>query len=129
MAYFAQLDENNIVLQVVVVKDNVIGDATFPDSEQSGIDFCKSLYGEQTVWVQTSPEKSFRKHFAGVGYKYNTSLDAFIPQKPYNSWVLNPEELIWEAPIELPDEYNSYVWDEDNLSWRKTLSKSPDSVI
>lgn len=123
MAYFAQLDSDDLVTQVIVVKDDIIGDKEFPDSQTLGEDFCKSLYGNHTKWVQTSPDKVFRKNFAGVGFKYDQALDAFIPPKPYQSWVLDPVAFTWESPVPYPDGDSSYVWDESSISWKETQSK------
>ena len=122
MAYFAQLDENNKVIQVIVVKDDILGEKIFPESEVIGIKFCQSLFGEKTNWKQTSPERIFRKNFAGIGSTYYPELDAFSSIKPYPSWVLNPQTLNWESPILLPDDENNYVWDEISLSWIKSTS-------
>lgn len=83
MAHFAQLDENNYVINVVVVNNATLSDLPFPESEPIGIEFCKSLYGENTNWKQTSYNGTFRGHFAGVGYKYEEYVDEFVaPQTP-----------------------------------------------
>jgi hypothetical protein len=88
MAHFAQLDQNNIVTQVIVVHNNELLD-NGTESESKGIDFCKSLYGTDTVWKQTSYNGTFRKNFAGIGFLYNEMRDAFIQPRPYSTWVLN----------------------------------------
>lgn len=82
MAHFAKLDENNVVLEVIVVNNEVIQNLPFPESEPLGVAFCKSLYGEATVWKQTSYNASFRKNYAGVGYTYNSVADEFDPPPP-----------------------------------------------
>lgn len=117
MAHFAQIDENNIVQQVLVVVNEVITDENGNESEQLGIDFLKSLYGEETQWVQTSYNGSFRKNYAYSGCTYDNERDAFIQPKPWNSWILNEETCRWEPPIPIPDETQPYVWNEDNLEW------------
>lgn len=123
MAYFAELDFNNVVTQVVVLNDNVVGDSTFPESEHLGVEFLKSLYGQHTVWKQTSLTGEFRKYFATLGGIYNPAIDIFLARKPHNSWIFNPGTYQWEPPIQFPEDGNSYDWDEINLKWIKTDSK------
>ena len=89
MAHFAQLDKNNKVIRVIVVGNEFITNDTGIEIEQLGIDFCKHLTGNDTTWVQTSYNRNFRKNFAGPGHTYDPVLDAFIPEKMYESWVLN----------------------------------------
>lgn len=79
MAHFAQLDEQNKVIQVIVVSNDVINNLPFPESEPLGVDFCQSLYGENTVWKQTSYNGNFRKIYAGIGHLYDATVDEFIP--------------------------------------------------
>lgn len=117
MAHFAQLDEFNIVLQVIVVNNAVVDDLPFPESESLGIEFCKSLYGAGTKWRQTSYNGNFRKNYAGVGYAYDPDLDAFIPPKPYPSWLLNTDTCQWQAPVPYPNDGKMYYWDEATQSW------------
>lgn len=116
MAHFAQLDENNVVLQVIVVHNNELMD-NGQESEAKGIAFCQSLFGGN--WKQTSYNGNFRKNYAGVGYIYNVQFDAFIPPKPYASWVLNESTCKWEAPVSMPNDGNNYIWDENNTTWVK----------
>jgi len=78
MAHFAQLDENNVVLQVIVVNNEVIHNLPFPESEPIGVEFCQSLYGADTVWKQTSYNGNFRGVYAGIGYSYDPVLDIFV---------------------------------------------------
>jgi hypothetical protein len=118
MAHFAQLD-NNIVINIIVVHNNELLDQDGNEIEQKGIDFCKSLYGQDTEWVQTSYNANFRKNYASGGGTYNKELDAFIGQKPYASWILNTDTCKWEAPLEKPDQDNPYGWDELTISWKK----------
>lgn len=117
MAHFAQIDQNNIVLQVIVVANAAIDDLPFPDSEPVGIAFCQSLYGVNTNWKQTSYNGNFRKNYAGIGYIYDATLDAFIPPKPYPSWLLNTQTCQWESPIPYPNDGNYYRWNEQSQSW------------
>ena len=112
MAHFAKLGVGNIVLEVHVVSNDV---AT---TEQAGIDFLKSLYKDQHLpVVQTSYNGNIRKNFAGIGYSYDQTRDAFIAPKPYNSWILNEDTCRWEAPVALPDTENRYNWNEETTTW------------
>jgi hypothetical protein len=111
MAHFAKIRIGNIVEQVVVVSNDI---AT---TEQAGIEFLKSLYGEHTNWKQTSYNNNIRKNFASIDYKYDETRDAFIPQKPFTSWVLNENTCQWEAPIPMPQDDNKYSWNESTLTW------------
>ena len=107
MSNWAQIDENNIVLQVL------IGDDTNGE-EAAGQALKKSFGGE---WIQTSYTGRIRKIFAGIGDTYDPELDAFIPPKPYNSWIFDKETHQWKAPVDYPDDGLRYVWNEDNTSW------------
>ena len=103
MAHFAQLDENNIVQQVIVINnDAIIDPETREESELKGIQLCKSLLGEDTNWKQTSYNGAVRKNYAGYGYEYDASRDAFIPPQPYDSWILNEDECQWYPPVSKP---------------------------
>lgn len=117
MANFAQLDENYIVTEVVVVNNETINNLPFPESEPVGVAFLQSLFGSTTVWKQTSYNANFRKNYAGIGYTYDPVLDAFIAPKPYPSWVLNTTTCQWQAPVPYPDDGKTYIWDEATLSW------------
>ena len=121
MAHFAKLGKGNKVLAVHVVSNNI---AT---TEQAGIDFLNNLYGTRDVWKQTSYNTiggehilggtPFRKNYAELGAKYDSSKDAFIPNKPFQSWVLNETTCRWEAPVEKPSEEGSYNWNEETQQW------------
>lgn len=115
MAHFAKLNSSNIVTQVVVVNNDVLLENNV-EVEQKGIDFLVSLFG-QAVWKQTSYSGSIRKNYAGVGYKYDATRDAFIPPRPFNSWALNESTCTWEAPVAHPDGDGIYRWDEDTVQW------------
>lgn len=106
MAHFAEIDENNIVLRVAVIDDA---------HEQNGPEWCHDFFGGGT-WVQTSYNAAIRKNFAGIGFTFDPVRDAFIPPKPYPSWILNETTCQWEAPIPYPDD-GAYVWDEGNQNW------------
>jgi hypothetical protein len=115
MAHFAELDNNNVVLRVIVVSNNELLDESGQESEAKGIAFCQSLFGGE--WKQTSYNASFRKNYAGIGYSYNADLDAFIPPQPYPSWLLNQTTATWEAPVPMPTDGKVYTWDEATTSW------------
>lgn len=117
MAYFAKLDDNNIVLGVDAVDDSNCGDLSFPESEPIGIAFLTQWSGGYANWKQTSIDNSFRKNYAGINYAYDATLDAFIPPKPYPSWLLNTSICQWEPPIPYPDDGKKYYWDEQTQSW------------
>ena len=117
MAHFAQIDSNNIVIQVIVVNNETIGNLPFPNSESIGVAFCQSLFGSDTTWKQTSYNGNFRKNYAVLGGKYDDDLDAFIPPKPYPSWVLNVQTGFWDPPIPCPDYSQPFVWDEEIQQW------------
>lgn len=117
MAHFAQLDENNVVINVIVVGNNDCLDANGKESEAVGIEFCKSLFGDDTRWAQTSYNGNFRKNYAGIGYTYDKNLDAFIPPKSFESWILMEETCQWSPPIPYPADGNRYVWDESIKNW------------
>lgn len=116
MAHFAELDNNDVVLRVIVVSNNDTSDGqTGEEVESIGIAFCQRLFGGN--WVQTSYNGKFRKRYAGIGYTYNRQYDAFIPQKPYPSWILNTTTLDWEAPVPYSNDGKVYTWDEATQSW------------
>lgn len=117
MAHFAKLDENNIVLEVNVVSNDTINNLPFPDSEPVGIQFLTEWSGGYSNWKQTSYNASFRKNYAGIGYTYSAELDAFIPPKPFPSWLLNTNTCQWQAPIPYPNDGKLYTWDEATQSW------------
>jgi hypothetical protein len=116
MAHFAQLDENNVVLQVIVVHNNELMIDGI-ESEDAGIVFCKTLFGESTSWKQTSYNASIRKNYAGIGYVYDKTRDAFVSPSPYPSWTLNETTCQWDAPAACPTDGQQYNWDEPTLSW------------
>lgn len=115
MAHFAQINENNIVTQVIVVADSDCGGGQYPESESVGAAFCNRLLGG--TWKQTSYNNNFRKHYAGVGYTFDVDRDAFISPKPYPSWLLVEESCLWEAPVPMPNDEDVYYWDESTTSW------------
>ena len=121
MAHFAQLDDNNIVTQVIVVANTDTADATGVEKESIGIAFCERLIGGN--WKQTSYNGNLRKNYAGIGYSFDAVRDAFIPPKPFNSWVLDEETCLWNAPVAMPEDAGTgdppirYTWNEETISW------------
>lgn len=114
MAHFAELNENNEVLRVVVVNNqDILIDGK--ESEEKGIEFLVNLFGG--TWKQTSYNGRIRKNYAGPGMKYDQEKDAFIAQSPFSSWVLDTETCRWKAPIDCPGDIKDYIWNEDSLSW------------
>jgi len=103
MAHYAQLDENNIVTQVIVVSNDDCTDANGNEVEEIGIAFCKKLLGADTNWKQTSYNNNIRVRYAGIGYSYDKKLDAFIPPQPFPSWKLNKKTADWNAPVARPE--------------------------
>lgn len=115
MAHFAQLDENNMVINVIVVANEVIVDLDGNESEEIGIAFCKSLFGEDTNWKQTSYNSSFRKNYAAIGGTYDPVRNVFIPKKLFSIGVLDEESCQWMYP---PPDGQSYEWDEESSNWK-----------
>ena len=118
MAHFAEIDSNNVVLRVVVVDNSDTAMADGTETESIGIAHCQKLFGG--TWVQTSYNATQRKNFASKGYTYDSGRNAFIPPKPYNSWVLDDSTCRWVAPVNAPSDAskeNPYTWNEDTTSW------------
>jgi len=109
MANYAELDQDNIVLRVIVVSDDV------EPTEAEGIAWCHNLLGGR--WIKTSYNHNIRKNFAGIGFKYDTKRDAFIPPRPYPSWKLNEADCRWYPPHPAPAEGGPYYWDDMLLDW------------
>jgi hypothetical protein len=119
MAHFAEIDENNIVTRVLVVGD---------DQEDRGQEFLADDLGLGGTWKKTSYNTQggvhtlggtpFRKNYAGIGYSFDAEKDAFIPPKPFASWILNEETCNWNAPVEMPvEEGKFFIWNEETTSW------------
>lgn len=102
MSHFAKIDSNNIVTQVIVAEQDFIN---------------SGAVGDSFLWIQTSYNNNFRKNFAGIGYTYDKTRDAFIPPQPFPSWTLNEETCLWECPVAYPDDGNMYVWNEIDQQW------------
>ena len=120
MAYFANIDGSGIVLSVISISNLVIGEPekTFPETEQLGVDFIINTLGFSGEWKQTSYNKNFRKNYAGIGYTYDASRNAFIPPQPFQSWILNENTCTWDSPVPYPNDGEKYEWNEENKEWR-----------
>jgi len=126
MASFAKIGLNNKVIEVLSVVNEVLHDSNGVEQEVNGIDFLTKLTG-YPVWKQTSYNTHggvhnnggtpLRKNHAGIGYTYDEDRDAFIPKKPFNSWILNENTCLWNAPVAYPQDNNQYSWNESTLSW------------
>jgi hypothetical protein len=126
MAHFAELDDNNIVLRVIVIGDEVLDpDNTGTEDESLGIAFCQKLYGDDTNWKQTSYNSNIRKQFAGIDYWYDETNDIFVMPKPHESWTLADDYVTaeyhteYEPPVAHPnpETYDQYWWHEPSQSW------------
>jgi len=125
MAHYAEIDENNIVLRVIVVHNNE------EPTEEAGREFCQNLLGG--TWIKTSyntrggvhydqdgqPDSgiALRKNYAGIGYTYDPDRNAFIPPKSFASWALDEETCLWNPPIAMPADGKPYLWNEETTSW------------
>ena len=126
MASFAKIGLNSKVIEVLSVHNNVLKDSNGVEQEVIGIDFLTKLTG-YPVWKQTSYNTHggvhssggtpLRKNHASIGYAYDETRDAFIPPKPFNSWVLNEDTCLWNAPVIYPTDGNKYTWNESTLTW------------
>ena len=116
MAHFAKIGLNNIVTDVLVVANRDTMNSQGNEQESIGIEFLKTLTGHET-WIQTSYNGNIRKNYASIGYTYDSQRDAFIPPKPFESWVLNETTCQWNAPTPRPNDDKKYVWNESTTSW------------
>ena len=126
MASFAKIGLNGKVIEVLSVHNNVLKDANGIEQENIGIDFLTKLTG-WAIWKQTSYNTRagvhlsggtpLRKNHAGIGYTYDEDRNAFIPKKPFNSWILNEDTCLWNAPVAMPNDDNQYKWNEINQNW------------
>jgi hypothetical protein len=126
MASFAKIGLNSKVIEVLSVNNEVLKDSNGVEQEVNGIDFLTKLTG-YPLWKQTSYNTiggvhnnngtPLRKNYAGIGMTYDEDRDAFIPKKPYNSWILNEQTCLWNAPVAKSQDENIYNWNEQTLSW------------
>lgn len=117
MAHFAQIDADSTVIQVIVVDNSECLDESGNESEDIGVAFCTNLLGGE--WIQTSYNANIRKNYAGVGFKYDKTLDAFVAPQPHPSWVLNETTCRWESPVAYPEDGKMYKWDEEQQAWNE----------
>lgn len=115
MAHFAEIDENNVVLRVVVVDNKDTADANGVEKEHIGAAHLEKILGG--TWKQTSYNATFRKNYAGSGYTFDSQRNAFVPPKPFNSWILNETTCQWEAPVAMPTDGQMYSWNEETINW------------
>lgn len=126
MAHFAKLNTENVVTEVIVIANDVVNNLPFPESEPLGVAFCQSLYGADTIWKQTSYNSSFRGHYAGIGWLYDSIADVFVEPQPYPSWTYNAAAGKWEAPVPMPTVPDGYqaVWDEIAQEWDIIINRN-----
>ena len=121
MAHYAFLDANNIVINVIVGKneneDDIDWEEFYGAKRTSYNTKVGIYYDPSTNQPHINQSKAFRKNYAGIGYSYDPVRDAFIPPKPYDSWILNEQTCSWEAPVLYPNDGKEYYWNEDTLSW------------
>lgn len=124
MAYFAKINNSGIVENVISINNCVIMEPenSFPETEPLGVDFILNTLGLDGEWKQTSYNNNFRKHYAGIGYYYDKGLDAFIPPRPYPSWILDTVNCLWQSPIPYPNDGKNYEWDESTISWKEIIN-------
>ena len=114
MAHFAELDNSNTVLRVLVIADTDCVDENGVEVESIGSQYCNSLFGGK--WIQTSYNNNIRKQYASIGFRYNENLDIFIAPQPFPSWFLN-NNYDWQAPVEYPSDGKDYTWNEGGKEW------------
>lgn len=117
MAHFAELDDNNVVIQVIVGINEEYGDGEIIYQQETGRVWKKTSYNTRNG-IHVNGGIPFRKNYAGIGYTYDSERDAFIPPKPYASWILNEDTCVWDAPTPMPTDGQFYQWVEDDLNWQ-----------
>jgi hypothetical protein len=117
MAHFARIDENWIVEEVIVVSNNALLNQHGIECDWLGEQFCQQLYGAHTKWIQTSYNGKKYKNFAGVKYSFDPHRHAFIPPKPYKSWLLDENTCRWKPPIPCPTDGAFYHWNDESQQW------------
>lgn len=121
MAHFAELDGNNVVLGVIVVDNHNILDENGNESEATGIRYIQSILGTGSKWVQTSYNANFRKNYAGIGYTYDQTRDAFIAPNTFPSWTLDDVTCQWTPPVPYPQDGKYYIWNEKVGYWESDI--------
>jgi hypothetical protein len=115
MSHFAEIDENNIVIRVLVVSD---------EQEHRGQEFLAEDLNLGGTWIQTSYNHNIRKQYAGIGYSYNSEADVFIRPRRFESWILD-DNFDWQPPIQMPDDGKLYEWNEETISWIEIEMATP----
>ena len=118
MAHYTKIGKGSIVIRVHVL-DNEVLLKDGKEDEATGAEFLQNIHGNKDLYIQTSYNGTFRKNYAGIGYKYDLVRDAFIAPKPYPSWLLDEDICRWNAPTDYPDDGKKYEWDEDTTSWKE----------
>jgi hypothetical protein len=136
MAHYAFIDKNNVVIEIIVGKD----ENDLSDGVESWEEFYGNFYGKkclrtsyntrggvhynsETGQPSEDESKAFRKNYAGIGFTYDGERDAFIPPKPYESWVLNKDTCLWDAPVPMPED-GMYTWDEETVAWIEVVNET-----
>ena len=120
MAHYAKIGIGNIITKVHVLNNEVLM-KDGEENEQQGLEFLQNLYNNKDLYIQTSYNGTFRKNYAGVGYTYDQTRDAFIPPQPFPSWLLDEDTCQWYTPTPMPDDDKLYKWDEDTISWEEII--------
>lgn len=126
MAHFARVNKDWVVEEVIVVNNDILLNEQGLECDWLGEQFCQSLYGAHTKWIQTSYNGNKYKNFAGIGFTFDPCRNAFIPPRPFPSWVLDEAACLWEAPATHPADGLLYAWDEGSVSWIQVAA--PQSV-
>jgi hypothetical protein len=115
MAHFAEINDEGLVLRVIALNNEILIDQNGVESEEKGVEFCRNLFGGH--WLQASYNATFRKNFPGPGYRFDSDLNAFIPPKEFESWVLDETTCRWFPPIPMPDLGIALQWNEQINNW------------
>lgn len=127
MSHFAELDQNDEVIQVIRITQDVLNTGNWGDPAnfiQTSFNTRGGIHYGEDGQPSDDQSKALRKNYAGIGYKYDRDRDAFIPPKTWLSWVLNPDSCLWEAPVPYPIDGKPYRWDEPTLSWVELVAPS-----
>ena len=128
MAHYALINENNEVVQVITGVDENVTQVDIDGTEVGGSTEAWEAFYESRPWFaglkckRTSYNKTIRKNYAGIGFTYDEVRDAFIPPKPFSSWIFNEETCLWETPVVFPNDGKRYTWDEETVSWKEVVN-------
>jgi len=115
MRYFAEIDQENIVKNVIIIDDDKVNGLNYPESEVVGKLFIEQELQLGGNWLECSLDNAFRKRYPSQGFQYNVEKDAFVPPQPFPSWTLDGESLDWVCPVERPD--GPFMWNEEQQKW------------